>query len=335
MTIVPAQAGLIGKRSVFKPKVMIINMFSLEANAWLSQMDDLYANNITVVGLNRLYPQVHCNTQQTICQMTTGEGKSNAASSIMALTLSPKFDLTETFFLISGIAGINPYAASLGSVGVARFAVDIDLINSVDLRELPSYFQSSGWEIDTDPYENGSSNEIVYPESMPYQTNLYELNNTLITAAMEIIKDVVLEDNEKAASYRKLYNESAARRPPFITQCDTATGDNYWAGTYMGNFVSNITNVLTNSTGHYCTTQQEDNASLTALTRASFDGLVNINRVVIMRSGSDFDRGAGNITALANLLNSTGHVSSLACDNLYHAGAPLIDHIVNHWSYWT
>ncbi|EPX70871.1 purine nucleoside transporter [Schizosaccharomyces octosporus yFS286] len=333
--VLPATAGLISKRDVVKPKVMVVSMFAPEAEAWLNPWNDLYANNISVPGLNTLFPEVHCNTEQTVCQVTTGEGKSNAASSMTALTLSPKFDLSETFFIISGIAGINPYAASLASVSIAKFAVDVDLVHTIDLRELPKSYQSAGWEIDTDPYGNGTSNnEVVYPKSFNYQTNIYQLNNTLIEAALEIVKDVVLQDSEKAAEYRKKYEQPAAQRAPFILQCDTATSDNYWAGNYMGDFASNITNVLTNYTGHYCTSQQEDSASLTAIKRAADHELTNFNRVLLMRSGSDFDRGTESISALDNLLKDNGHTLGLAAANLYHAGRPLVDHIVNNWSYW-
>ncbi|EPY52035.1 purine nucleoside transporter [Schizosaccharomyces cryophilus OY26] len=333
--LLPASAGLISKRDVVKPKVMVVSMFAPEANAWLNPWNDLYANNITVPGLNTLFPEVHCNSEETVCQVTTGEGKSNAASTMTALTLSSKFDLSETYFLISGIAGINPYAASLASVTVAKYAVDVDLVQTIDLRELPKQYESASWEIGTDPYNDGSSNnEVVYPKSFPYQTNVYQLNSTLVEAALQVVKDVVLEDNEKTADYRKHYQQAAAQRAPFIVQCDTATSDNYWAGNYMGDFASNITNVLTNYTGHYCSSQQEDNASLTAIKRAASQGLVNFNRIILMRSGSDFDRGSDSVSSLDNLIKDDGHVLPLAAANLYHAGKPLVDHIVNNWSYW-
>lgn len=47
----------------------------------------------------------------------------NAASTISALTFSRLFDFTSTYFLIAGIAGVNPEVATLGSVTFARYAV--------------------------------------------------------------------------------------------------------------------------------------------------------------------------------------------------------------------
>ena len=65
--------------AVYQPKAFIISMFKYERDPWLRAMD-----------------LVH-NTNYTICQMTTGEGEINAASSFSVLTLSPLFDLSKTY----------------------------------------------------------------------------------------------------------------------------------------------------------------------------------------------------------------------------------------------
>lgn len=82
--------------AIYQPKAFIISMFSLERDPWLKAMD--FVHNITIPGLSPVYPDIHCTTNYTICQITTGEGEINAASSISALTLNPLFDLTKTYF---------------------------------------------------------------------------------------------------------------------------------------------------------------------------------------------------------------------------------------------
>lgn len=78
--------------------------------------------------------------------MTTGEAEINAAATsklpsglrsrrivkltfgvlqVMALTLSTTFDLTQSYFLVAGIAGINPYHGTLGTAAFARFSVQV------------------------------------------------------------------------------------------------------------------------------------------------------------------------------------------------------------------
>lgn len=62
-----------------------------------------------------------------MCIVTTGEAEINAAATIMSMTLSTKFDLTSTYFLVAGIAGINPYHGTLGTAAFARFSVQVSL----------------------------------------------------------------------------------------------------------------------------------------------------------------------------------------------------------------
>lgn len=64
----------------------------------------------------------------------------NAASTITALTFSPLFDFTSTYFLIAGIAGVNPEVATLGSVTFARYAVQVALQYEFDAREIPDNY---------------------------------------------------------------------------------------------------------------------------------------------------------------------------------------------------
>lgn len=52
-----------------------------------------------------------------------GESEINAASTISALVLSPYFDLTSTYFMSAGIAGVNPKWSTLGGVVLSRYAV--------------------------------------------------------------------------------------------------------------------------------------------------------------------------------------------------------------------
>ena len=87
-------------------KVMIITMFGPEG-----QLDRIGPwRDIAVPGLSPDYPNVHCN-KQDVCVVTTGMGYANASATIMALTFSQRFDLRRTYFLISGIAGVDPRKA--------------------------------------------------------------------------------------------------------------------------------------------------------------------------------------------------------------------------------
>lgn len=74
-----------------------------------------------------LFPHVHCTADLQICQVTTGESEINAAATITAVALSNKFDLTSTYFMIAGIAGVSPLWSTLGGVALSRYAVQVAL----------------------------------------------------------------------------------------------------------------------------------------------------------------------------------------------------------------
>lgn len=116
-------------------------MFAPEAEVWYGIKEfNVLAQNISVPGLSPLFPEVHCTAKGDVCQVITGESEINAASSITALVQSPKFNLTKSYFMVAGIAGVNPKVATLGSVTFARYAVQVALQYEFDYRDLPKNF---------------------------------------------------------------------------------------------------------------------------------------------------------------------------------------------------
>lgn len=273
----------------FTPKVFIINMFSLEEAPFLEYYD--FVHEIKIPGLSPIYDTISCDANYELCQLTTGEGEVNAATTLTALSLSPVFDLSKTFFLVAGIAGISPLQGSIGDVTFARFAVQI-LEYEVDARDLPSNWTTGYFNYGTD--EPGQ-----YPGNI-YGTEVFELNENLRDRALQLAQQAFLYNGSaKNEEFRLTYNYAPANRTPMAIACDTLTGDTYWFGETFDETFTNYTKLMTNGTGNYCSTQQEDNATLEALMRAAMYGLVDFSRIVLMRSASDFtysDNYSGNET---------------------------------------
>jgi purine nucleoside permease len=306
-------------------KVMVVNMFQLEAAPWLKSLK--ISREIAVAGLSSDYPLVRC-TADAVCEMTTGMGHSNAAASIMAVAYSGLFDLRKTYFLVAGIAGIDPERGTIGSAAWARFAVDVGIAHEVDARDLPE-----GWK------EGYFGILTASPDQKPrfdYRTEVFRLNEALLQKAIALSKNAQLEDSDDVRAYRQHYGTAPANQPPRVIQCDTATSDAWWAGPHLEQHTRHWVRLLTDSEGVYCTTQQEDNATMNALTRASLSGLVDLQRVVILRTASDFDRpyrGQNTIESLRAQGALLGAIKT-STDNLVLAGGPLVDAIVSHWSQW-
>ena len=84
------------------------------------------------------YRPLRYNSKDHVLGIVTGAGKSSAAASIMALGLDPRFDLSKAYWILAGIAGIDPNRASVGSAVWATYIVDGDLAYEIDGREIPS-----------------------------------------------------------------------------------------------------------------------------------------------------------------------------------------------------
>ncbi|KAJ5921631.1 hypothetical protein N7454_009105 [Penicillium verhagenii] len=311
------------------PKVFIVSMFEPEGAAWWDIPEfDLLAHNITVPGLSPIYPDVHCTEDYEICQLITGESEINAATTVASVAFSSLFNLTQTYFFIAGIAGVNPERATTGSATFARYAVQVALQYEIDIRELPSTYQTGYFPL-------GSDFPDQYPSSI-YGTEVFEVNDDLRKIAAKFARQGNLSDSTTAQAYRAHYATSsgqykAATLPPSIVECDVATSDVYYSGNILGNAFANTTKLFTNGTGDYCTSAQEDNATLEALLRAAVHKLTDFSRIIVMRTASDFDRPYPGSSATYNLLYAEAGGFEPAIANIYRAGIHVVQGILNNW----
>ncbi|RDW75681.1 hypothetical protein BP5796_06502 [Coleophoma crateriformis] len=307
--------------ALVKPKVFIINHFALEEAAWTEPLK--LTKLIAAPGFSPLFPDAKCNAAGAICQLTTGEGEINAASTISALIQSGKFDLSTTYFLVAGIAGINPACGTLGSVALQHYAVQVDLAYEIDPRELTSNY-SSGY------IPLGAQTPLQYPGFL-YGTEVFEVNAALRDKVLSIASNVTLNDSSIAAEYRTKYTQFPASQPPKVFAGDGITSDVFWHGELLGKAFSQFAYILTNGSSTYCVTAQEDNAVLEAMLRGAMAKQVDFSRIILMRAASNFDRPPPGVTAAQQLFYTNQGGFAPSVQNLYLAGRPIIDEIVGNW----
>lgn len=304
------------------PRVMVITMFAGEAKPWLDQ--ERFTQKVAVPGLFKAFPEVSC-TDAGLCLMTTSMDYANAASSVSALVYSGRFDLSQTYFLIAGIAGVDPADGTLGSAHWARFAVDGGLQNVIDAREIPSEWSTGYVAI-------GASRPGEKVE-LKYGSEVYRLNEDLLQKAYGLTKEVELVDGDAAKAYRARYAAAPANAAPRVSICDTISMDTWWHGSTLGAAMEAWAKLITNGEANYCTTQQEDNATLTALRRGADANLLNFDRVAILRTASNFDReGSGQSPVESLTAKSGGYIPSVT--NAYRVGAKFAHTIVADWQNW-
>lgn len=316
--------GYAAEAAPLQPKVMLIAMFGPESQHWIERLK--LTRDIPVPGLSEEYPAVHCNDQQ-VCLMTTGMGQTNATASTLALALAPQFDLRKTYFVVAGIAGINPRLGTLGTAAWAHYLVEFGTQWEIDSRDAPKSWPTGYIGINTKgPKEK---------PPLDYKTEVFELNPALQAKAYALSEHVVLSESQESTAWRKHYPQAPANLAPVVTRCDTVAGNTWFSGTRLSERAEEWTRLLTDGKGAYCTTQQEDNSTYEALLRASRLGRVDIQRLAVLRAGSDFDRPYPGYSEVDNLLkyaDQGGFVPAL--ENLYRAGEPLVKDIVGNWAQW-
>lgn len=299
-------------------------MFGPEAKVWLDNLGPW--KDTKVPGLSPDYPAVQCNAAE-VCVLTTGMGHTNATASVMALLFSRQFDLSRTYFMVAGIAGINPEFGTVGTAAWARYLVDFGIQWEIDAREIPPTWKTGMLGINTkSPTEK---------PPLDYRTEVFQLNESLLQKAYSLSRSVTLDDGAQARAARAKFSYSPANQPPVVTVCDTVAGDTWFSGTLLSQRATEWTKILTDGKGQYCTTQQEDNATYEALKRGAATKLVDLDRVAVLRTGADFDRPYAGQSAVDNLLNYADQGGfNIAINNLYRAGNPLVQAISKDWASW-
>lgn len=304
------------------PKVLVITMFGGEAKPWLEgrKLD----TKVEVPGLSKEYPEVACDAAG-LCVMTTAMGFANAASSVSAVLYSGLFNLEQSYILIAGIAGVDPSDGTLGSAHWARFAVDAGLRHAIDPRQIPADWPDGVVAL-------GAKRPGEKP-GWGAGTEIYKLNEQLANKAFALTGSVELADSDEAKAYRAAYKTAPANAAPAVSICDTLSTDTYWHGSIIAKSMGDWVSLLTDGPGNYCTTQMEDNATLTALQRGADAGLLQFDRIALLRTASNFDREPEGVTAADSLSAKSGGFGP-AITNAYRVGSAFADAVINDWAKW-
>ena len=190
-------------------------------------------------------------------------------------------------------------------------------------------------EINSDRYvPQGSTDPTEYPQSI-YGTEVFEVNDALRQLAIGFASTATLNDSADAVAYRANYATTSAyeagSKPPSVVGCDVATSDVYFSGALLSEAFENTTKLFTNGSGVYCTTAQEDNATLEALLRGAIAKLTDFSRIIVMRTASDFDRPFAGEADTENLFYADQGGFDPAIANIYLAGIKVVEGILSEW----
>ncbi|MGH8445623.1 MAG: purine nucleoside permease [Solimonas sp.] len=271
---------------------------------------------------------LYFNPDTGVLGMVTGMGTANSATAVMALGLDPRFDLSHAYWLVAGIAGFDPADASIGSAAWAEYLVDGDLAHEIDPREMPK-----DWP--TGYFARGSKRP--YGQPRPASTGeVFHLNPALTEWAYQLTKDVPLADNEVLQARRAPYKGYPnAQKPPFVLKGDNLAAMTYWHGKLLNDWANEWVKYWTDGKGNFVSSAMEDTGSYLSLDYLTPTGKVDKNRMMVLRTASNYTMQPPGVSAVDNLLaDHTGEgyaALNASVEAAYQVGSRVVDEIVQHW----
>ena len=283
--------------------------------------------------LPHAHHDIFVNEETGVLGIVTGMGIARASAAIMSLGLDPRFDLTHAYWLVAGIAGIDPQDGTIGSAIWTDYVVDGDLAHQIDAREIPADWSTGYFPLFAhSPYANA---EDVDPLNAP-NGEVYVLNHDLMQWAFEKTANIQLPNTSAMDALRAKYVKFAnAQKTPSVMKGSHLSASTFWHGKLLNDWANEWVSYWTKDNGNFVTSGMEDSATLQALTYLDNAGKVDKNRLLILRTASNFTMQPRDLTAAENLkLESSGegYAAMLsAIESAYLVGSVVIDDVVKHW----
>lgn len=329
LSLLAAAAPVCAKPHPIQVKVVVVAMFEVgndtgdtpgELQYWVERdhLDQIYP-------LPAGYHSVRMNRDGEMAVLT-GQGTAHAAATIMALGLDPRFDFGHAYWLIAGISGATPERASLGSAVWARWVVDGDLGYQIDSREMPQDWSTGYVPLrKTRPFEAPAT---------PLDGQVYELNSALAQWAYDLTSNTPLGDPDALKEIRGRFEGAAAQRPPFVSLGDEISSSTYWHGKLSDAWADQWVNYFTGGKGQFVTTAMEDTGTLQSLQNLAHAGRVDWQRILVLRTVSNFDQQPRGMSAAESLSHQrvgtySAYLPSL--ETTYKVGHEVVSTLLKQW----
>ena len=312
-------------------KVVIVTMFEIGAE------DDDKPGELQIWLDNREFPEVfpfqgyrdlYYDPKGNVLLMATGIGTARSAAATMAVGMDQRFDLSNAYWLVVGIAGIDPEDATVGSAVWAEYLLDGDLGHQIDAREIPE-----DWPFGYFPRFTSRPFDKNKPEP---SGEVFRLNSELTEWAYQLTKDIDLPDDESAERERLLYKlHPAARGTPKVMKGDSISALTFWHGALLNEWANRLMSYWTEGKGNMVTAAMEDTGTYLSLLWLDRIKRVKKDRLMVLRSGSNFTMQPPSRTAAENLVREANDRNyaglEIALESGYRVGSKVVDEITENW----
>lgn len=334
ISIVVGQQQLEVSENKIPVKVVVVAMFELGADSgdrpgeFQNWVDRFPLQDTLAFPMG--FRDLRYNAEKQVLGVVTGIGTAKAAATIMALGADPRFDLSHAYWLVAGISGVDPQDASVGSAIWAEWLVDGDISHEIDAREIPK-----AWNTGYIPLRKSEPFELPRPENN--EGAVYRLNTELVDWAYNFTKDIQLEDNEILAKFRGLYKGYPnAQKPPQVLKGAQLAAMTYWHGELMNDWANDWVSYWSEGKANFVTSAMEETGTLQSLTFLSNAGKVNLDRVMVLRTASNYTMQYEGITAAESLsgekLSAGGYTAFIpSLEAAYTVGSTVVNEIISNW----
>jgi purine nucleoside permease len=310
-------------------RVVVVNMFEIgedtgdragEFQLWKER------RNLTEILPFHGYRDLHYDPESELLVMVTGIGTARAAAATMALGMDDRFDLSLSYWVIVGIAGIDPEDAPVGSAAWAEYLVDGDLSHQIDAREKPE-----DWPFG---YFARYTKRPFDPNKPEPTGEMYQLNSGLVEWAYQLTKDMELPTDPTVLHESALYTEHPnAQGNPVVLKGDHIAALTFWHGAIMNDWANQWVDYWTEGKGNMVTSAMEDTGTYLSLSWLDRIGKVDKDRVLVLRTGSNYTMQPPGRGAAENLLKENQGYAGLqiAVEAGYQVGARVVDELLAGW----
>jgi purine nucleoside permease len=335
---------------VIAPRVVVLVYFEVghdtgdrpgELQLWAER--DHLDRVIEVPGMSRA---VRANAEGTEIAVAVGPGAIRPAANVMALGLSPLFDLRRSYWLINGIAGVSPEDGTIGGAFWTDYVVNGDLVRAIDPREMPKGWPDGFYALDkTRPEEQPRTEAGTVDDVRSWRAEgakidtrgtVVRMNPRLMRWAYEQTKDVQLEQTEamRRVSARFRGFPKAQERPGVGVGANLTT-EAFWHGARMDAWAHRWVRYETDGRARFATTAENDSGAIVALSALTKAGRADWNRAMLLRTASNFDRQPAGMTAEASANSEkhgeyTGYLPAL--EAAYRVGERVVQAIEGGWA---
>jgi len=266
---------------------------------------------------------------------------SRCAIALLTLALDPRFDLRQTYFLLSGIGGADPAQITVSSAVWVRRVVDGDPAFEIDHKETPP-----SWPYGIVALGATEPGKVPASESAPaagVSENgsggvgriLFPLNPSLVDWAYGLTRQIVLPDSDALAANRAPFKEFPnALGKPVVLQGDAMGSDRFWAGAIMTHWAEDWVRLYTRGSGALAIADCEDQGIMLAFEKLDRLGRVDSKRLLILRTASNFVEPPPGIAPekylFDDLASSPGYLPSLEAN--YRVGSVVVTELLKNWS---